>query len=64
MVEELNDFDYHPDPSFNELLKNVITETSIIIVTVRARTRLRGLVDPLLRSDPLVSFRVEVSTRP
>lgn len=33
--EELKNFDYHPDPSFNELLKNVITETSIIIVTVR-----------------------------
>lgn len=36
VVEELKSFDYHPDPSFNELLKNVITETSIIIVTVRA----------------------------
>lgn len=35
VVEELKGFDYHPDPSFNELLKNVITETSIIIVTVR-----------------------------
>ncbi|KAF3859662.1 hypothetical protein F7725_022061, partial [Dissostichus mawsoni] len=30
--EELKGFDYHPDPSFNQLLKNVITETSIIIV--------------------------------
>lgn len=27
-------FDYHPDPTFNELTKKVITETSIIIVTV------------------------------
>lgn len=32
--KELKPFDYHPDPSFNELTKNVITETSIIIVTV------------------------------
>uniref|UniRef100_A0A673ARH7 Plexin-B2-like n=1 Tax=Sphaeramia orbicularis TaxID=375764 RepID=A0A673ARH7_9TELE len=36
--EELKSFDYHPDPSFNKLAKNVITETSIIIVTVRARS--------------------------
>ncbi|TWW64893.1 Plexin-B2 Precursor [Takifugu flavidus] len=35
VVEELKSFGYHPDPSFNELLKNVITETSIIIVTGR-----------------------------
>ncbi|XP_047192266.1 plexin-B2 [Scophthalmus maximus] len=33
--EELKNFDYHPDPSFNDLAKNVITETSIIIVTGR-----------------------------
>uniref|UniRef100_A0A673AN47 Plexin-B2-like n=1 Tax=Sphaeramia orbicularis TaxID=375764 RepID=A0A673AN47_9TELE len=33
--EELKSFDYHPDPSFNKLAKNVITETSIIIVTGR-----------------------------
>ena len=33
--EDLANFEYHPDPSFNELAKNVITETSIIIVTVR-----------------------------
>uniref|UniRef100_A0A665URW1 Plexin-B2-like n=1 Tax=Echeneis naucrates TaxID=173247 RepID=A0A665URW1_ECHNA len=33
--EDLKDFDYHPNPSFNELAKNVITETSIIIVTGR-----------------------------
>lgn len=32
--KELKPFDYFPDPSFNELTKNVITETSIIIVTV------------------------------
>ncbi|XP_034055795.1 plexin-B2-like, partial [Gymnodraco acuticeps] len=30
--EELKGFDYHPDPSFDLLLKNVITETSVIIV--------------------------------
>ncbi|XP_040885699.1 plexin-B2a [Toxotes jaculatrix] len=35
VMEELKNFDYHPDPSFNELAKNVITETSIIIVTGR-----------------------------
>uniref|UniRef100_A0A3Q3Q2T7 Sema domain-containing protein n=1 Tax=Monopterus albus TaxID=43700 RepID=A0A3Q3Q2T7_MONAL len=35
VMEELKDFNYHPDPSFNELAKNVITETSIIIVTGR-----------------------------
>ncbi|XP_061577070.1 plexin-B2b [Cololabis saira] len=34
-VKELKPFDYHPDPSFNELTKKVITETSIIIVTGR-----------------------------
>uniref|UniRef100_A0A8D3A7Y9 Plexin b2a, tandem duplicate 1 n=1 Tax=Scophthalmus maximus TaxID=52904 RepID=A0A8D3A7Y9_SCOMX len=33
--EELKNFVYHPDPSFNDLAKNVITETSIIIVTGR-----------------------------
>ncbi|XP_028285692.1 plexin-B2b [Parambassis ranga] len=33
--KELKPFDYFPDPSFNELTKNVITETSIIIVTGR-----------------------------
>uniref|UniRef100_A0A667ZHJ3 Plexin b2a, tandem duplicate 1 n=1 Tax=Myripristis murdjan TaxID=586833 RepID=A0A667ZHJ3_9TELE len=33
--EELKGFDYHPDPTFNKLSKNVITETSIIIVTGR-----------------------------
>ncbi|XP_051805095.1 plexin-B2-like isoform X2 [Acanthochromis polyacanthus] len=35
MMEELKSFDYHPDPTFNKLAKNVITETSIIIVTGR-----------------------------
>lgn len=64
VVEELNSFDYHPDPSFNELLKNVITETSIIIVTVRTRTRAHSPVKPLQPPDPPVLFRVEVSTRP
>lgn len=68
VVEELKSFDYHPDPSFNELLKNVITETSIIIVTVRthahARAHAHGPVSPLQRPDPPVLFRAEVSTRP
>uniref|UniRef100_A0AAQ4QV68 Sema domain-containing protein n=1 Tax=Gasterosteus aculeatus aculeatus TaxID=481459 RepID=A0AAQ4QV68_GASAC len=32
---ELKNFVYHPDPSFNKLDKNVITETGVIIVTVR-----------------------------
>ncbi|XP_070847904.1 plexin-B2a [Chaetodon trifascialis] len=35
VMEELKGFDYHPDPTFNKLAKNVITETSIIIVTGR-----------------------------
>lgn len=35
-VKELKPFDYHPDPIFNDLVKKVITETSIIIVTVSA----------------------------
>ncbi|XP_030576486.1 plexin-B2-like [Archocentrus centrarchus] len=35
VIEELKNFDYYPDPTFNELAKNVITETSIIIVTGR-----------------------------
>lgn len=34
-TEELKSFDYHPDPTFNTLTKNMITETSIIIVNVR-----------------------------
>lgn len=32
--KELKPFDYHPDPVFDELLNKVITEASIIIVTV------------------------------
>uniref|UniRef100_A0A7N6B4U2 Sema domain-containing protein n=1 Tax=Anabas testudineus TaxID=64144 RepID=A0A7N6B4U2_ANATE len=32
---ELKPFDYHPDPTFHELTKKVITEASIIIVTGR-----------------------------
>lgn len=35
-VKELKPFDYHPDPIFNNLTKKVITEASIIIVTVSA----------------------------
>jgi len=35
MKAELPDFVYHPDPAFNQLEKNVITENSIFIVTVR-----------------------------
>ncbi|KAM9375774.1 plexin-B2b isoform 1-T3 [Pholidichthys leucotaenia] len=35
LVKELKPFDYHPNPTFNNLTKNVITETSIIIVTGR-----------------------------
>ncbi|KAJ3612087.1 hypothetical protein NHX12_020364 [Muraenolepis orangiensis] len=35
MVEELRDFVYHPDPTFSKLAKNVITETSIFIVSGR-----------------------------
>ncbi|KAI3366565.1 hypothetical protein L3Q82_000488 [Scortum barcoo] len=35
VIEELKSFDYHPNPTFNKLAKNVITETSIIIVTGR-----------------------------
>eukprot|EP00064_Thunnus_orientalis_P017865 superscaffoldBa00003920_g17951 len=33
--EDLKSFEYHPNPTFNKLAKNVITETSIIIVTGR-----------------------------
>ncbi|XP_068565555.1 plexin-B2-like [Cebidichthys violaceus] len=33
--EDLKGFDYHPDPSFNKLDKNIITEPGIIIVTGR-----------------------------
>ncbi|KAM9704713.1 plexin-B2-like isoform 1-T3 [Menidia menidia] len=33
LVEELTGFKYHPDPVFDELAKNVITERSIIVVT-------------------------------
>lgn len=42
--EELKSFAYHPDPTFDELQKNVITETSIIIVTVRAPSRCGALL--------------------
>uniref|UniRef100_A0A1A7XSY0 Plexin b2b n=2 Tax=Iconisemion striatum TaxID=60296 RepID=A0A1A7XSY0_9TELE len=38
-IKELKPFDYHPDPSFDELTKTVITETSIIIVTGRGFSR-------------------------
>ncbi|XP_042351980.1 plexin-B2b [Plectropomus leopardus] len=34
-VKELKPFDYHPNPSFNNWTKKVITEASIIIVTGR-----------------------------
>ncbi|XP_062277642.1 plexin-B2b isoform X1 [Scomber scombrus] len=33
--KELKPFDYHPDPTFNELAKKTITEAGIIIVTGR-----------------------------
>ena len=33
-VKELKPFDYHSDPIFYDLVKKVITEASIIIVTV------------------------------
>lgn len=35
-MKELKPFDYHPDPVFNNLTNRVITEASIIIVTVSA----------------------------
>uniref|UniRef100_A0A3P8UYJ5 Plexin b2a, tandem duplicate 1 n=1 Tax=Cynoglossus semilaevis TaxID=244447 RepID=A0A3P8UYJ5_CYNSE len=35
VMEELKNFDYHPDPVFNKLANNKITETSVIIVTGR-----------------------------
>lgn len=50
VVEELKGFDYHPNPSFNELLKNVITETSIIIVTVRTPPHVRRSASSASRS--------------
>uniref|UniRef100_A0A4W5NEG8 Plexin B2 n=1 Tax=Hucho hucho TaxID=62062 RepID=A0A4W5NEG8_9TELE len=34
---ELKPFDYHPDPAFDPLTKKIITETSIIVVTVSIR---------------------------
>ncbi|CAN9498964.1 unnamed protein product [Ophioblennius macclurei] len=37
--KDLKPFDYHPNPSFNELNKKFITETSIIIVTGRGFSR-------------------------
>uniref|UniRef100_A0A665UTT9 Plexin-B2-like n=1 Tax=Echeneis naucrates TaxID=173247 RepID=A0A665UTT9_ECHNA len=53
--EDLKDFDYHPNPSFNELAKNVITETSIIIVTVSAG-RLRSSLPVRSLSPSAVTF--------
>lgn len=35
--KELKNFDYHPDPTFDEMPTKVITEASIIIVTVSTR---------------------------
>ncbi|XP_013888336.1 plexin-B2 [Austrofundulus limnaeus] len=32
VVEDLEDFNYHSDPTFKNLSKNIITETSVIIV--------------------------------
>lgn len=62
VVEELRSFVYHPEPTFDKLQKNVITETSIIIVTVRTTP---GVAPPVPRpSDPLRPFRATVSTRP
>ncbi|XP_069375673.1 plexin-B2-like isoform X2 [Paralichthys olivaceus] len=45
MTEQLKNFDYHPDPSFDELLKNVITETSIIIVTGRGFSKAMSAIE-------------------
>lgn len=42
--EELKSFAYHPDPTFDELQKKAITETGIIIVTVRTPSRCAGLL--------------------
>lgn len=41
--EELKSFNYHPNPTFDQLNKNVITETGIIIVTVRTDGRMCSL---------------------
>lgn len=38
VMEELKNFNYQLNPTFDPLAKNVITETSIIIVTVRVAT--------------------------
>lgn len=35
--KELTPFEYHPNPTFDQLSKNVITENSMIIVTVSIR---------------------------
>lgn len=35
---ELTPFEYHPDPTFDRLSKTVITENSMIIVTVSIRS--------------------------
>lgn len=60
VMEDLKGFDYHPNPSFNQLAKNVITETSIIIVTVRRRrlnTQLISLCLDLLSSTSFYCLR-------
>ncbi|XP_038136353.1 LOW QUALITY PROTEIN: plexin-B2b [Cyprinodon tularosa] len=38
-IKELKPFDYHPNPTFNKLPKNIINEASIIIVTGRGFSR-------------------------
>lgn len=51
--EELKSFEYHPNPHFDDFAKNVITETSVIIVTVRAGAELRFCGRVLLRRNLL-----------
>lgn len=45
MEEELRNFDYHANPTFDKLYKDKITETGIIIVNVgRTLHWIRGLL--------------------
>uniref|UniRef100_A0A3Q1C4C1 Sema domain-containing protein n=1 Tax=Amphiprion ocellaris TaxID=80972 RepID=A0A3Q1C4C1_AMPOC len=59
VMEELKSFDYHPDPTFNKLAKNIITETSIIIVTVRTDVSPKGDLRELRHSGGFLSLQVK-----
>lgn len=55
---ELTPFQYHPDPTFDPLSKTVITENSMIIVTVSIRSTVNQTRGFTLINVRLVCLRV------